>query len=145
MGTVEANASKSAMELAGLREGLQAAIEMATPDTVVTVNFASASAKLSEEAMAALDDAVRAIKARPDACVSVVGHADSRPILSGKYQTNLQLSEARAQAVAGYLAEKGVTNEVMVSGRGHFDTVGIQSSSDGLMSSRRVEVILAEM
>ena len=145
MAEIEANSSKSAMDVAAVRQGIAAAIRGAVPTAVATVNFATASAKLSDEAMASLADAVAAIKARPDACVNVVGHADSRPILSGKYLTNLQLSEARAQAVADYLTAQGVSNDVMVSGRGHFETTGSQASADGQTGSRRVEISLVEM
>ncbi len=56
--------------------------------------------------------------------------------------TNLQLSEARARAVAAYLESRGVTNKVVVSGRGHFETVGGQATMDGQKQSRRVEVAI---
>ncbi len=145
MDEIEASTSKSASDAAALRMGIGAAIRAAVPTAVATVHFGTASAKLSDEAIAALADAVSAINERPDACVNVVGHADSRPILSGKYLTNLQLSEARAQAVADYLTEQGVTNDISVSGRGHFATTGSQASEEGQTGSRRVEISLVEM
>lgn len=142
---VEASASKSATDMSGLRDEMKAAIRAAVPMPVVTVRFASGATKLSAEATKSLADSIAAIKERPNARVEVVGHADSRPILSGKFLTNLQLSEARAQAVAAYLKQQGVTNVIMVSGRGHFATEGSQGTSAGQSESRRVEVTLVEM
>jgi len=145
MSDIEANATKSSMDVSGLRDEIAAHLAMAIPQGVATVNFASGSSRLTDEAIATLDEAVGAIQAHPNAVVSVIGHADSRPILSGRFLTNLQLSEARAQAVADHLAGQGVANEIEVSGRGHFETVGSQGSADGRQGSRRVDVtILAQ-
>ncbi len=145
MSDIEANAAKSSMDVGALRDEIAAHLATAIAQDVGTVHFASGSSKLSDEASASLDEAVATIKASPNAVVTVIGHADSRPILSGRFLTNLQLSEARAQAVARHLVAQGVENEINVSGRGHFETVGSQGSADGRQGSRRVDVtILAQ-
>ena len=139
------NASKSASNMESLRADIANELANAIPKKVGTVFFASGTATLSNETKTALDAVAKAAAERPSALVRVVGHADSRPILSGRYLTNLQLSEARAQAAADYLKSKGVSNKIEVSGRGHFQTEGAQSSSTGQQNSRRVEVWLASM
>ena len=45
----------------------------------------------------------------------VEGHADSRPVTSGFYPSNWELSSARAIAVVKYLNSIGVPNERLVA------------------------------
>lgn len=142
MDTLNQVNSKSSSDIASLRAELNSALAKAKPISAATVLFASGKAALTDGAKSSLDNAVSVIKQYPNATVRVVGHADSSPILGGKYMTNLELSEARAKAAADYLKAKGVTNKMVVAGRGHFETAALQSTKEGKQVSRRVEVIV---
>jgi chemotaxis protein MotB len=115
----------------------------AMADKVVTVHFASGKSGLSDDAKAKLDDAVPMIKGKgTDWMLKVVGHADARSVLSGKYRSNLDLSYARANIVKDYLVEKGITHKIKVTARGHSEPVASPDSVKGQKENRRVEVIL---
>ena len=133
---------QSASDMKAFRAATMEMLHKAIPTKVSTVYFGSGSTALSADAKGELDKAANAIMKRPDATVIVTGHADATPVLSGAYLTNLQLSEARANSAAKYLKSKGVSNKVVVRGRGHFETAAAQSTSAGRAASRRVEVIL---
>ena len=134
--------AKSASSMKSFRAETIQMLHKAIPTKVSTVYFGSGSTQLSAKAKQMLDKAAAAIMKRPKAAVIVTGHADSTPILSGAFLTNLQLSEARAKSAASYLKSKGVKNKLIVRGRGHFETAGTQSTSDGRAMSRRVEIIM---
>lgn len=134
--------AKSASNMKAFRAETAEMLHKAIPTKVSTVYFSTGSTRLSAKAKSMLDAAAAAVKKRPSATVVVTGHADSTPILSGAFLTNLQLSEARANSAAKYLRSKGVSNKLVVRGRGHFETAGTQSSSEGRAASRRVEIIM---
>ncbi|WP_222937662.1 OmpA family protein [Spartinivicinus ruber] len=71
--------------------------------------------------------------------VEVVGHTDS----TGGYQYNQQLSQKRAQSVASYLINQGVTpNRVSYYGAGPDNPIADNSSAGGRQQNRRVEINL---
>jgi len=142
MQTLQQLSTKSAGDVEALRAEVASALAKAIPVKAATVTFASGKAVLTDAAKGDLDKAAAAAKGQPSATVKVIGHADSNPIVSGKYLTNLQLSEARANAAADYLKSKGVSNKIVVIGRGHFETAAVQSTKEGRQDSRRVEVLL---
>ena len=70
--------------------------------------------------------------------VVVEGHTDRDPIKKSKWASNEALSEARAQAVADYLAERGVDS-------GRLSTVGLGASQPrgkNKSKNRRVEIVV---
>lgn len=109
---------------------------------IATVHFTSGRSGLTQEAKQELDKAITAIEDQSDAMVKVKGHADGRPVLSGRYRSNWDLSQARADAVAKYLKEKGVTNKIETRALGHTEPMGTVSTKAGRSMNRRVEVIL---
>lgn len=134
--------SKSSSDISALRAELNSALAKAKPIQAATVLFATGKAILTDSAKSDLNNAVAIIKEHPNATVRVIGHADSSPILRGKYPTNLELSEARAKAAADYLKAKGVANTMVVAGRSHYETPTLQSTKEGKKVSRRVEVVI---
>ncbi len=69
--------------------------------------------------------------------IAITGHTDSR----GPVAYNQKLSEERAQEVAGYLANKGVTTRRMiVTGQGESSPVADNATEAGRAENRRVEV-----
>ncbi|MDA1195048.1 MAG: OmpA family protein [Planctomycetota bacterium] len=94
----------------------------------------------------ALNAAVQALKSHPGATVSVVGHSDGDPIKKSRnlWESNDQLSLARAQRVAGVLAESGVDqNRITIDGRGFREPIvpNEQSAADKARN-RRVEIMI---
>lgn len=77
--------------------------------------------------------------------IRVLGYTDSlQPSGRGRYKTNLQLSVARAEAVAGLL--KGLISDptrVTVEGRGAADPIGDNKTREGRAMNRRVEILIA--
>jgi uncharacterized repeat protein (TIGR01451 family) len=97
-----------------------------------------------ERALQALIDAWRGVNT---VRIYAVGHADATPIAPRtrlKFADNYALSEARARAVADYLAERlGVPSErVMTDGRGSDEPIAAGRDAASLAQNRRVEIFL---
>ena len=126
------------------KKALNATKEMAAakPMMVATVQFPSGKIGLTAAAMEALDGAVAKIQANADASVLVKGHADGSPVLRGRYRSNWDLSQARADSVVQYLKGKGVTNAIRSRGLGHTEPIGPVNTKAGRAQNRRAEVII---
>jgi outer membrane protein OmpA-like peptidoglycan-associated protein len=101
------------------------------------VNFAFDSAELQPSARATLDEAASALKNQPDVPYEVAGHTDS--IGSDSY--NQSLSERRANSVASYLVQSGVSpDRLTVNGYGERNPVAGNDTEAGRAQNRRVEI-----
>ncbi len=130
--------------LMATKKDLAATAEMAAakPMMAATVQFPSGKVGLTAAAMEALDKAVAKIQADAGASVLVKGHADGSPVLRGRYRSNWDLSQARADSVAQYLKSKGVTNTIRSRGLGHTEPVAPVNTKAGRAQNRRAEVII---
>lgn len=73
--------------------------------------FESGTAQLNEEAQAMLGQVASLLAAMPPRFViDVEGHADRRPVTSGRYPSNWELSTARAGSVVRALESQGVAS-----------------------------------
>jgi type VI secretion system protein ImpK len=119
-------------------QGARTRITLTVPDL-----FASASVRVSPR----FDSLVQAIGAALSAVpgrIIVIGHTDDQPVRSLQFQSNYELSEARAQAMAKLL-------ERQVSDASRFEAIG-KGDSDPLYRpanlpqnrarNRRVEIVL---
>lgn len=112
--------------------------------TVMTVAgdalFAAGSATIKSDARAELNRIAGQLNGKWSGHnIMVVGHTDSDPLKKSKakWGSNENLSRARAQAVADYLATRGVSSGRMsVDGRGSSEPKGDKKSS------RRVEIVV---
>ncbi len=68
-----------------------------------------------------LDAVVRALIANPELHLAIHVHTDDEVVTRGLYPDNLELSQARAEAVMSYLVSKGVAAERLVA-KGFGDT-----------------------
>ena len=118
------------------------AMASAKPMIAATVQFPSGKVGLTAAAMGALDKAVAKIQANAEASVLVKGHADGSPVLRGRYRSNWDLSQARADSVVQYLKSKGVTNTIRSRGLGHTEPIGPVNTKAGRAQNRRAEVII---
>lgn len=117
-------------------------IASAKPMVAATVQFPSGKVSLTPAAMEALDKAVAAIQSNSDASVLVKGHADGSPVLRGRYRSNWDLSQARADSVVKYLQGKGVANKIESRGLGHTQPIAPVNTTAGRAKNRRAEVII---
>lgn len=106
----------------------------------ITFDYARTSfTPIGEQAVRELADALR--EQRP-ARIRLVGHTDVR----GSEETNRKLSAARAEAVAAYLKEAGITTVIETAGVGASEPVKLMDSAgltqdDIFALNRRVEFI----
>jgi len=104
------------------------------------VNFAFDSTTIDPTAQSILNEVALAIVREPGARVLLSGYTDS--FGSDKY--NQDLSQRRADAVARYLASRGVDPDRMIArGRGKSFTYD-NSTEEGCYMNRRVEVTFVE-
>jgi OOP family OmpA-OmpF porin len=103
--------------------------------------FAFDSAVLSDDAKAVIDERIERIRGRAKltSIMKVVGHTDS----TGPETYNQQLSLARAQAVADYIAENSyrvTAADMEVIGMGESEPVASNDNAEGRRLNRRVEI-----
>jgi chemotaxis protein MotB len=75
--------------------------------------------------------------------IRVEGYTDDRPISTGRYHSNWDLSTARATAVMVILAGQGLPPErLSIAGYGEFHPVVPNTSEDGRRQNRRVDLVV---
>ncbi len=107
----------------------------------VSINFATGSYTLDENAMRILDlEAADALRVLGGMRVRVTGNTDN----VGDYQMNMDLSAKRAQAVVDYLATtyRYDRNRFVVVGKGPDNPVATNDTPDGRAKNRRTDIEL---
>jgi len=105
------------------------------------VNFFSGSARLTPEAKQILDDAAlalrRLLQKDPAIAIEIAGHTDN----VGSDESNLQLSQARAESVRKYFIDKCIPPERMRTvGYGERNPIDVNTTPEGRGRNRRVEL-----
>jgi outer membrane protein OmpA-like peptidoglycan-associated protein len=109
--------------------------------TLGDVLFASGETELVEGGLSSLEEVVDLLQTEPDKKIRVEGHTDSL----GDAETNMQLSEKRAQAVRDALISLGVAaDRVTALGMGEDFPIDSNDSEAGRARNRRVDVILLD-
>jgi outer membrane protein OmpA-like peptidoglycan-associated protein len=112
--------------------------------TVITLDgqvlFVTAKAELLPIAKDRLNQVAKSLKELDDdKLVSIEGFTDSR----GADDTNMKLSQDRANAVKDYLVSQGVKPEkVRAIGRGEGSPVASNDTPEGRANNRRVEIVV---
>jgi len=111
--------------------------------TVITVPanvlFASGKSDLLGGASARLQQVADALKNEPDRKITIEGHTDSQ----GSDDSNMQLSQRRAQTVQSFFVSQGVpADKVTATGVGESRPVADNASAEGRANNRRVEIIV---
>jgi outer membrane protein OmpA-like peptidoglycan-associated protein len=103
------------------------------------VTFASNSSDLNAQFFPTLDSVATVLKEYNKTVVEVAGHTDS----TGSDEYNKQLSLRRAQTVAGYLTNRGIKQErLMTVGAGEQYPVAPNDTEQGKQLNRRVELTI---
>lgn len=101
--------------------------------------FATDSAAVSGPAQNDLYAVARNLNQYPNSRVEVVGHTDN----TGRAEYNQDLSQRRAQSVAGILTAAGVNNARLVAvGRGETQPIASNATAQGRAQNRRVEILI---
>jgi chemotaxis protein MotB len=105
--------------------------------------YSSGSYKLTPRANDVLGKIAKIIKSRPDLEVMVEGYTDNNPI-SGSIEDNWELSTKRSSSVVRVLQQKyGVDpNRLIVAGRGEYNALVPNNSSQNMALNRRTRIIL---
>jgi len=117
-------------------------------DLMKQLRFESGDATIKSEGYQVLDELIAYLKtATGDRLIRVEGHADNMeigPSLKSLYQTNWDLSKARAGGVLRYLIEKGGIDSAKLSSVGYGDTKPMASNATevGRQKNRRVDIVL---
>ena len=117
-------------------------------DLMKQLRFESGEATITSEGHQVLNELIAHLKtAAGDRLIRVEGHADNMeigPALKSRYQTNWDLSKARAGGVLRYLIEKGGIDSAKLSSVGYGDTKPIAGNATevGREKNRRVDIVL---
>jgi len=102
------------------------------------VLFDSGRATIQDSSYPRLDSVVEYMQHMPEARIRISGYTDSM----GDAEANLQLSEARAQAVRLYLVAQDIdAARIEAAGYGEEDPVASNDTAEGRAQNRRIEAI----
>jgi chemotaxis protein MotB len=75
--------------------------------------------------------------------VRIEGHTDNRPIASGKFRSNWELSTARAGAVMAVILAEGMPPErTSIAGYAEYRPIADNTTDDGRRQNRRVDIVV---
>jgi len=144
-----AAAGRSLQEFVAV-EGRADAVQVAVRDADLivtlsdTISFSSGSADLLATAAPILHRIGAMAQSLPDFDLEVAGHTDDRPIHSGGFPSNLELSLARAARVVHELAVETpeLAGRTVAAGYGEHRPVASNTDDAGRARNRRVEIRL---
>ena len=105
------------------------------------VLFDSGGAFLKSDSLPVLQEIAQSLNDLPNS-VQIEGHTDDRPVGKGaKYDTNWELSAARAFAVLRFLEISGISQQRLSAiGYGEFRPVQTNDTPEGRTANRRIEI-----
>ncbi len=131
--------------LAGFSDNLLVSLEgrgMVVTVLSDEVLFRPGSAALEPAGFTVLGVVAEALRSIPNSIV-IEGHTDSRPISNNRFQSNWELSTARATTVLQYFLSAGVSQDrLAASGYGETRAVADNATAEGQAKNRRVEIVV---
>jgi|26BtaG_2_1085354.scaffolds.fasta_scaffold00022_36 outer membrane protein OmpA-like peptidoglycan-associated protein len=101
------------------------------------VNFETGKSNIQSDSMSIIYDLFGMLKMNPELNIIIEGHTDD----IGSKESNLALSESRAESIKSALVNKGVTaNRILTKGYGSSKPIADNKSEEGRAKNRRVEV-----
>ena len=147
-----ANAKEAAKEqllslLAPLQDNRQITIAHSPQGVEIAINakvlFNSGDARLLQESYGVLNQIATVLRDRAKNNILVEGHTDSLPIATAKYESNWELSSARAGAVVRFLADKGIqAHRKAAIGRADNFPLIIGNDAAANAANRRVTILV---
>lgn len=117
-------------------------IKVDEPYTINDILFPTASAELSERSKFILRQFGRFLKENSTFSVLIQGHTDNE----GNPQSNLELSERRAQSVKNYLVQIGIeSNRLSAKGYGQTQPVVPNTTQENKQKNRRTDFVIQKM
>ncbi len=118
-----------------------------TVNMVDRILFNSGQAEVNKQGKETLEKVGAILKSIKDKQFRIEGHTDNMPIsreLQVKFETNWELSAARATKVARYLIDKSEIEPKFISIAGYADTrpVADNATPEGRAKNRRIEIVL---
>jgi len=105
------------------------------------VHFDTGKAMLKKESYTELNELVELMKLKEKLKVEIAGHTDN----VGDNDSNLTLSQARADAVRNYVIKKGISGErIIAKGYGENFPVDTNDTPQGKQKNRRTEVRIVQ-
>lgn len=110
------------------------------PDNILFDPGKAELKKEGQEAMAQVTKILIDVEGRK---FQVAGHTDNRPIKSGRYRSNWDLSTARALTVVELMIKEGMDAR-RLSAAGYADSLPVDNNDtdDGRRKNRRIEIVL---
>ncbi len=106
---------------------------------LASTSFPTGQTQLSSDSQRELDELVAFLQSHPEDYLGIYGHTDS----SGNPSTNERLSAKRAEAIANYLIDKGISKDRLVhKGVGDQFPIAPNTTPEGRSKNRRIEVYL---
>jgi chemotaxis protein MotB len=133
--------------LAPLQDNRLITISNAAQGVEIAINakilFTSGDARLLPESFGVLDQIAGVLRDRSKNNILVEGHTDSVPISTAKYESNWELSSARAGAVVRFFADKGIEPHRMAAiGRADNFPLIIGDDAAARAANRRVTILV---
>jgi chemotaxis protein MotB len=118
-----------------------------TVNLVDKILFDSGKAEVKADGRTVLDKVGSVLNGVAGKNISIEGHTDNKPIagdLRSKYDTNWELSTARATAVARYLQDHAKVDpaRLVAAGYGEYHPVASNDTPEGRAQNRRIEIVL---
>ncbi|OXI66684.1 motility protein B [Burkholderia sp. AU28863] len=106
--------------------------------------FNVGDARLLPDSSPVLNQIAQALSAHATGDILVEGHTDSVPIANAKYESNWELSSARAGSVVRYLTERGVApHRLAAIGRADMQPLVAGDDAASRARNRRVTIFVA--
>jgi len=127
-----------AQEISASAQAMSDAIAKSGKLDVYGITFATGQATITPASDAVLNDVLAVLTANADWKLRIEGHTDN----VGDKAANLKLSNARAAAVAAWLAGKGIDGaRLTTAGLGDSQPVGENTTEEGRARNRRVVLV----
>ncbi|MFM0413392.1 OmpA family protein [Paraburkholderia aromaticivorans] len=130
-----------------LQDNRQITISNAAQGVEIAINakilFNSGDARLLPESFDVLNQIAQVLRDRSKNNILVEGHTDSVPISTAKYESNWELSSARAGAVVRFFADRGIEAHRMAAiGRADNFPLIIGDDAAARAANRRVTILV---
>ncbi|QUM82775.1 OmpA family protein [Moritella sp. 5] len=103
------------------------------------IGFKTAGYNLSSDIHSSLNSVAKILNEYPKSSLRIVGHTDS----VGSAESNLTLSEERAESVSEYLNKRGIkSGRLSTRGYGERRPIVSNKTKDGRAANRRVEITI---